>query len=111
MSRTYEEATVGERRQNTTMGSAQLYEREPNRRKAERRKFYDEAILGFNQRVMHSQLSKTREREGKQAFEIGLKAGYWPCLKGPFISIALRYRRLDVWYGLPTQWPDGKPPS
>lgn len=55
------------------------------------------------------QLSKTRQSpEGDLAFEVGLKVGYWPCLKGPFISLALGYRRIDLWFGLPSNWPKGK---
>lgn len=58
------------------------------------------------------QLSRTRSSpEGKHAFELGVKVGYWPCLKGPFLSMAVGYRRLDLWVGLPSQWPEGKPPS
>ncbi len=58
-------------------------------------------------------LSMTRPSpEGKLAFEIGVKAGYWPCLKGPFFSISFGFRRIDCWYGLPTYWAKGKsPPS
>lgn len=51
------------------------------------------------------QISTTRPSEdGRLALELGARVGYWPCLEGPFFSVAFGYRRLDVWYGLPTQW-------
>lgn len=59
----------------------------------------------------HLYLSRTRQSpEGELALEFGLKIGYWPCLKGPFVSIAFGYRRLDLWYGLPSIWPGNQPP-
>ena len=50
--------------------------------------------------------------EGKLAFEVGVKVGYWPCLKGPFVSLCVGRRRLDLWIGLPSYWPkDGTAPK
>lgn len=62
---------------------------------------------------LHVRLSTTRPSpEGKLAFEFGVKLGYWPCLKGPFVSVALGYRRVDAWIGLPPFWQEGQaPPS
>lgn len=60
----------------------------------------------------HIELSETRKSpNGKLAFELGVKFGYWPCLKAPFVAIALGFRRLDMWYGLPSKWPNKKPPT
>jgi len=33
-----------------------------------------------------------------QAF--GIRVGYWPCLKAPFVQVALFRWRIEVWYGL-----------
>ena len=32
----------------------------------------------------------------------GVKLGYWPCLKAPFVEVAFGRRRYDLWYGLPS---------
>ena len=40
--------------------------------------------------------------EGIPVWSVGLRFGYWPCLKGPFISIAFGKNSLDIWYGLPS---------
>jgi len=58
--------------------------------------------------------SETRRRnDGARAFELGFKTGYWPCLRGPFITVVLGYHRHDFWYGLPSKkdWPCPKPES
>lgn len=35
----------------------------------------------------------------------GLQVGWWPCLRGPFISLAFNRRRYEVWFGLPSYLP------
>lgn len=66
----------------------------------------------MDSRKLHIELAETRRSpDGKLAFELGLKFGYWPCLKAPFVAIALGYRRLDIWHGLPSKWPNRKPPE
>lgn len=42
-----------------------------------------------------------RSPEGQPTLAFGLRVGYWPCLKGPFIALAAGPVSLDVWYGLP----------
>jgi hypothetical protein len=36
------------------------------------------------------------------AIGYGLKVGYWPCLRAPYIEVAFHRWRLDLWYGLPS---------
>lgn len=38
----------------------------------------------------------------------GLRIGYWPCLKAPFIEIALHHRRYQLWHGLPSYKAEGE---
>lgn len=33
---------------------------------------------------------------------IGVKFGYWPCLRAPFVELAFGRRRYEIWYGLPS---------
>jgi len=48
--------------------------------------------------VNHTALSPT----GAPAVALGLRVGYWPCLGGPFVQLALATRRYDLWYGRPS---------
>lgn len=41
-----------------------------------------------------------RSHEGRPTIAFGLRVGYWPCLKGPFISLAAGKVSLDLWWGL-----------
>lgn len=38
---------------------------------------------------------------GRHVQSLGVRFGYWPCLRAPFVSFDLGSWRLDVWYGLP----------
>ncbi len=44
----------------------------------------------------------TKSPAGRPSWGFGLRVGYWPCLRGPYLQIALGTRRLDVWHGLPS---------
>lgn len=49
------------------------------------------------------QLERTkRSPQGTHAHGYGLRVGYWPCLKAPYVQVALAIWRLDVWHGLPS---------
>ena len=37
---------------------------------------------------------------GKRSVSFGLRLGYWPCMRGPFITVSFFIWHLDVWYGL-----------
>jgi hypothetical protein len=37
-----------------------------------------------------------------RAVGYGLKFGYWPCLRGPFVQIAIHRWVVEVWWGLPS---------
>jgi hypothetical protein len=43
-----------------------------------------------------------RNAEGRHALGYGLRLGYWPCLKAPYVQIAFHRWRLEVWFGLPS---------
>lgn len=48
-------------------------------------------------------LRPTRSNEkGEQVIGFGIRIGYWPCIRAPFIQFAFWKWNLDVWYGLPT---------
>jgi hypothetical protein len=42
--------------------------------------------------------SKTNDK-GQHAVNLGVKIGYWPCLKAVFISVTVAHCVLDFWYG------------
>jgi hypothetical protein len=46
--------------------------------------------------------SRTQQGTGRHAWTIGLRLGYWPCLKGPFVVVEIATHRFDFWYGLPS---------
>lgn len=43
-----------------------------------------------------------RSSSGRHAYALGLRVGYWPCLGGPFIQMAIATKRLDLWFGRPS---------
>lgn len=53
-------------------------------------------VRKFRAQYRRSRVSAT----GKHAFSVGIRLGYWPCLKAPFVAIDLGTRRLEVWHGL-----------
>jgi hypothetical protein len=32
----------------------------------------------------------------------GLKFGYWPCLRAPFVQVSFNRWVFEIWYGLPS---------
>lgn len=36
---------------------------------------------------------------------LGVRVGYWPCLRGPFVVLDLGTHRIDIWWGLPSYKP------
>jgi hypothetical protein len=46
-------------------------------------------------------LSKTSS-DGRHAQSYGVRVGYWPCLKAPFICVDFHMWRLELWHGLPS---------
>jgi hypothetical protein len=44
----------------------------------------------------------SRSVNGTPAFGLGLRFGYWPCLRGPFVTLGLGYVNIDIWFGLPS---------
>lgn len=45
----------------------------------------------------------TTSPEGQHVQSAGVRVGYWPCLKAPFVQIAVGNRVIDIWYGGPTR--------
>jgi hypothetical protein len=41
-----------------------------------------------------------RSPEGRHAHGYGLRIGYWPCVKGPYLQVAFAIWRADLWHGL-----------
>lgn len=48
----------------------------------------------------------TRSPEGKPVLAFGLRVGYWPCLRAPFLELAFHRWRIDLWVGLPSYRPE-----
>jgi hypothetical protein len=40
--------------------------------------------------------------EGRYALAYGLRFGYWPCLRAPYVQVAVHHWRLEIWFGLPS---------
>lgn len=39
---------------------------------------------------------------GKHALGFGVRVGYWPCLRAPYVQLAFGSRRYALWYGDPS---------
>jgi hypothetical protein len=46
----------------------------------------------------------TEKQPGTNHYVLMLRigVGYWPCLRAPFIQLALGKHKFDFWYGLPS---------
>ena len=51
--------------------------------------------------ICHLIRPQQRDDRGLSAFSIGIRCGYWPCRRGPFISLSIGVKTLDLWWGLP----------
>lgn len=52
-------------------------------------------------RLRWSWLPQKRAPKGAY-WSVGVSFGYWPCLRAPFVKIALVRWSLSVWFGLPS---------
>lgn len=43
-----------------------------------------------------------RSPDNRQQWSLGLRIGYWPCLRGPYVQVAVLCWVVDLWYGLPS---------
>ena len=41
-----------------------------------------------------------KSRDGRHALSFGMRFGYWPCLKAPFVQLAVGPYLVDLWFGL-----------
>lgn len=41
-----------------------------------------------------------RPSDGRPSIKLGLAAGYWPCLRAPYLQIYMGTVILDLWFGL-----------
>lgn len=50
---------------------------------------------------LHLTVSRTKTRDdGAYVQAIGVRIGYWPCLRAPFVSVNVGNRIVDLWWGL-----------
>jgi hypothetical protein len=47
---------------------------------------------------------------GKYVLGYGLRVGYWPCLKAPYVQIAFHRWRVEIWHGEPSHLVSGDAP-
>jgi hypothetical protein len=47
-------------------------------------------------------IRKGAKGETGYALGYGVRIGYWPCLRGPYVQLAFHCWRLELWYGLPS---------
>jgi len=40
--------------------------------------------------------------QGTPSLGYGFRFGYWPCLQGPYLQLAIHQWRIEVWFGLPS---------
>ncbi len=38
--------------------------------------------------------------DGRPQYALGLRLGYWPCVGGPYLQVALGPWSVSVWFGL-----------
>lgn len=51
----------------------------------------------------HVVLARQRANiNGVHAQSFGLRFGWWPCLRGPFVRVHFFCWTLDLWWGFPT---------
>lgn len=50
-----------------------------------------------------------KSKEGKTAWAVGVRFGYWPCMKAPFVQITTGHRVRSLWLSA-TKW-DGVLPD
>ena len=51
---------------------------------------------------LRAMVRKSTRGEPGYALGYGLRVGYWPCLRAPYVQVALHHWRVEVWYGLPS---------
>lgn len=37
--------------------------------------------------------------EGTPGFAIGVRVGYWPCMKAPFLQLSVGFGRVEIFHG------------
>lgn len=43
--------------------------------------------------------------DGGRQYAVGLRVGYWPCVRGPYAQLALGPWSVSAWFGLPGETP------
>lgn len=43
-----------------------------------------------------------RRADGANQLAIGLRVGYWPCLRAPYVQVVFACWRIEIWFGLPS---------
>lgn len=52
--------------------------------------------------ALHMMIRSSTRGEAGYAIGHGLKFGYWPCLRAPFIQISFHRWIFEAWFGLPS---------
>ena len=80
---------------------ARALEREERDREEEDAWMLPPAAAAAPQRGLHVLVRRTAQRpaDGRHSLKLGLAAGYWPCLRAPYLQISLGTRIIDIWYG------------
>jgi hypothetical protein len=51
---------------------------------------------------IHLMIRPSKHGEAGSALNYGLRVGYWPCLRAPFIQIAFHKWLVELWFGYPS---------
>ena len=42
-------------------------------------------------------------KDKEKGWAVGIRMGYWPCMKAYYFQVAFGVRRISVWYGGPEE--------
>ena len=54
-------------------------------------------------RTFHTAVRETSKKpNGPHVQQLGVRVGYWPCLRAPFVQVAFGHFMYELWYGEPS---------
>jgi hypothetical protein len=62
----------------------------------------DMIVTSAEARRIRLMVRPTPHGEAGSALNYGLRVGYWPCLRAPFIQIAIHKWLVELWFGYPS---------
>ena len=68
-----------------------------------RRSMFGREFMMTERRWRYQIRHTARNDEGKSVIGFGLRVGYWPCLRAPFLQISMGVYNLDIWWGGPSK--------